>query len=587
MNRRAQHRSWILGIHGRAAGAALALAMMLVPAVLAPGSAQAQTYTESVLHSFPGSPDGANPYAGLVRDAQGNLYGTTVNGGAQAKGTVFKVDATGNETVLYSFTGAGGDGASPTGLLVRDAQGNLYGTTVFGGASGKGTVFKVDATGNETVLYSFTGAGGDGANPEAGVVQDAQGNLYGTTAYGGAGNCSNGSFYGCGAVFKVDTTGNETVLYSFTGTGGDGAEPAGLVRDGQGNRYGTTSAGGDLACRAPAGCGTVFKVDTTGNETVLSSFTGTGGGGAEPAGLVRDAQGNLYGTTVFGGAYGNGTVFKVDTTGNETVLYSFTGTSGDGANPEAGVVQDAQGNLYGTTNMGGDLACASVHGCGTVFKLMLGAATKTTLMSSQNPSTFGQSVTFTATVSSTSPGTISGTVNFMDGATLLGSGTVSSGKATYTTTALTGGSHSITAVYGGDSNFAGSTSNTVSQVVSEATTTTTLASSQNPSIFGQSVTFTATVSSTSPGTISGTVNFMDGATLLGSGTVSSGKATYTTTALAGGSHSITAVYGGDANFAGSTSNTVSQVVSKAATTTTLASSQSPSSFGQSVTFTAT
>src|SRR5271157_830687 len=278
MNRRAQHRSWILGIHGRAAGAALALAMMLVPAVLAPGSAQAQTYTESVLHSFPGSPDGANPYAGLVRDAQGNLYGTTVNGGAQAKGTVFKVDATGNETVLYSFTGAGGDGASPTGLLVRDAQGNLYGTTVFGGASGKGTVFKVDATGNETVLYSVTGAGGDGANPEAGVVQDAQGNLYGTTAYGGAGNCSNGSFYGCGAVFKVDTTGNETVLYSFTGTGGDGAEPAGLVRDGQGNLYGTTSAGGDLACRAPAGCGTVFKVDTTGNETVLYSFTGTGGG---------------------------------------------------------------------------------------------------------------------------------------------------------------------------------------------------------------------------------------------------------------------------------------------------------------------
>src|SRR5271157_3231541 len=292
MNRRAQHRSWILGIHGRAAGAALALAMMLVPAVLAPGSAQAQTYTESVLHSFPGSPDGANPYAGLVRDAQGNLYGTTVNGGAQAKGTVFKVDATGNETVLYSFTGAGGDGANPEAGLVPDAQGNLYGTTYAGGASNAGTVFKVDTTGNETVLYSFTGAGGDGAGPTGLLVRDAQGNLYGTTVFGGAS--------GKGTVFKADATGNETVLYSFTGAGGDGANPeAGLVPDAQGNLYGTTDAGG------ASNAGTVFKVDTTGNETVLYSFTGAGGDGAGPTGLlVRDAQGNLYGTTVFGGASG-------------------------------------------------------------------------------------------------------------------------------------------------------------------------------------------------------------------------------------------------------------------------------------------
>src|SRR5271157_2663432 len=356
MNRRTQHRSWILGIHGRAAGAALALAIMLVAAVLATGSAQAQTYTYGVLYTFTGSPDGAVSDGGLVRDAQGNLYGTTYYGGNSACtgpfgngcGTVFKVDTTGKETVLYSFTG-GADGAIPYAGLLRDAQGQLYGTTSQGGdlacnaPNGCGTVFTVDTTGKETVLYSFTG-GADGASPTAGLLPDAQGNLYGTTSQGGDPACTNG----CGTVFKVDMTGKETVLYSFTGTGGDGAYPyAGLVQDAQGNLYGTTSQGGDPACTN--GCGTVFTVNTTSKETVLYSFTGTGGDGVQPsAGLVLDTLGNLYGTTVQGGASGYGTVFKVDTTGKETVLYSFTGTGGDGAYPYAGLVQDAQGNLYGT-----------------------------------------------------------------------------------------------------------------------------------------------------------------------------------------------------------------------------------------------
>jgi uncharacterized repeat protein (TIGR03803 family) len=457
MNHPRRHPSWILGIRGRAADAALALAIMLVAAVVATGSAQAQTYTESVLHSFTGPPDGASPVAGLVRDAQGNLYGTTFVGGDPACGagcgTVFKVDTTGNETVLYSFTFAGEDGYDPGGL-VRDAQGNLYGTTSAGGASGKGTVFKVDTTGKETLLYSFSWAGGygaDGAYP-LGLVQDAQGNLYGTTTSGGDLACDGP--YGCGTVFKLDTTGKETVLYSFTGgrdgdgewpaaeplldaqgnlygttdgggaygffgtvfkvdttgketvlysftpTGGDGSDPhAGLVQDAQGNLYGTTLIGGDLACNAPSGCGTVFKVDTTGKETVLYSFTGTGGDGASPvAGLVRDAQGNLYGTTVYGGDLacnapsGCGTVFKVDTTGKETVLYSFTGTGGDGASPEAGLVRDAQGNLYGTTVGGGDLlpaACPTrivyaAPGCGTVFELQMAANSTLTVSTSGN-----------------------------------------------------------------------------------------------------------------------------------------------------------------------------------------------------------
>src|ERR1035438_8071215 len=292
MNNPMQHRSWILGICGRAAGTALALAIMLVPAVLATRSAQAQTYTFSVPHSFTGPPDGGIPYAGVVWDAQGNLYGTTSGGGASAYGTVFKLDTTGNETVLYSFTGTGTDGLDPQGNLMRDAKGNLYGTTVQGGVGctaedGCGTVFKLDTAGKETVLHDFTGSP-DGSSSFSGLVRDTQGNLYGTTAAGGDNACKNG----CGIVFKLDATDHETVLYSFTG-GTDGGSPQGnLVRDAQGNLYGTSGGGA-------SGYGTVFKLDASGKETVLYGFTGaTKGDGAYPSGsLVRDAQGNLYGTT--------------------------------------------------------------------------------------------------------------------------------------------------------------------------------------------------------------------------------------------------------------------------------------------------
>ncbi len=358
MNHATQHGNRVIGVRGQAAGAALALAILFGLAVLATGTAQAQTYTESVLYSFAGPPDGAYPYAGLVRDAQGNLYGTTAHGGANSDGAVFKLDTNGNETVLYSFMG-GGDGANPQAGLVRDAQGNLYGTTWGGGAYSDGTVFKLDTSGNETVLYSFTGTGGDGTNSQAGLVRDAQGNLYGTTWGGGA--------YSLGTVFKLDITGKETVLHSFMG-GGDGAQSyAGLARDAQGNLYGTTEYGG------ASNLGTVFKLDATGEETVLYSFGENSGDGTGPTtGLVRDAQGNLYGTTAFGGdtackvilyRSGCGTVFKLDTAGNETVLHSFTRTNGDGVGPLAGLVRDAQGNLYGTTNSGGS------SGWGTVFKV--------------------------------------------------------------------------------------------------------------------------------------------------------------------------------------------------------------------------
>ncbi len=353
-------------------------AAFLVLVLATAAATQAQTLT--VLHSFRNSPDGAFPFAGLLRDAAGNLYGSTNAGGASGNcsggcGTVFKLDTSGNETVLYSFKG-GNDGATPGfGSLIRDEAGNLYGTTADGGSGGGcsfsfgcGTVFKLDPAGNETVLYSFKG-GSDGESPVAGLIMDVAGNLYGTTQDGGSGS---GCSFGCGTVFKLDPAGNFTVLHSFTG-GSDGTQPlAALIFDQAGNLYGTTEEGGSGTCtviNGVSGCGTVFKLDPSGNETVLHTFTG-GNDGAAPlfVGLIMDIAGNLYGTTQIGGgssscSVGCGTVFKLDTSGNETVLHSFTGSPGDGAIPRASLIMDKAGNLYGTTSNGG------ASGFGTVFKL--------------------------------------------------------------------------------------------------------------------------------------------------------------------------------------------------------------------------
>ena len=198
--------------------------------------------------------------------------------------------------MLYSFTG-GGDGGFPYGSLIRDSAGNLYGTTNGGGASGAGVVFKLDTSGHETVLYSFTG-GADGGYPLAGVIRDSAGNFYGTTNGGGAS--------GAGVVFKIDTSGNETALYSFTG-GADGGFPLWVVlaRDSAGDLYGTTAGGGT------AGAGVVFKVDASGQETVLHSFTGGSDGGTPFVGVVLGPDGNLYGNTAFGGQTNAGVVFEI------------------------------------------------------------------------------------------------------------------------------------------------------------------------------------------------------------------------------------------------------------------------------------
>ena len=355
------------GKWGRTLSTGLASAFLLIAAASAIASAQARTYKETILYSFANTPDGEYPGPGLLMDAKGNLYGTTEGGGTLQGGTVFVLDTSGKEMVLYNFSPNPLNNPMPMGALVMDAQANLYGSTWEGGSASGGTVFKVAPNGQETDLHVFTGEGGDGFLSKAGVVIDKHGNLYGTTIMGGA---SGAGFLGYGIVYKVDPSGNETVLYSFTGKT-DGAYPyASLVLDTKGNLYGTTYGGGDLSCQAPSGCGTVFKVDPAGNETVLYSFTGAypDYGLSPVGGLVRDRLGNLYGTTSYGGTVPyHGNVFKLSPTGTITNLYSFTGSNGDGEWPTSNLTLDGRGNLYGATSYGGSPDC--YLGCGVVFKV--------------------------------------------------------------------------------------------------------------------------------------------------------------------------------------------------------------------------
>jgi uncharacterized repeat protein (TIGR03803 family) len=339
-------------------------------------------WTEKVLYSFAGGNDGANPTAGLIFDAAGNLYGTTMGGGGTgAGGTVFKLtpnkDGSWNESVLYSFCSFTNctDGGSPNAGVILDHTGNLYGTTLFGGNSSPncnggnlncGVVYKLTPKSGggwtETVLYNFQG-GSDGGFPYGGVIFDQSGNLYGSTSEGGGTSCS----YGCGLIFKLTLQSNgswtESVLHSFTG-GSDGGVPnGGLVFGANGNLYGTTYIGGFLGKRfCPMGCGAVFELTPNGGtwtETVLHQFRGKDGN-FPLAGLAFDAAGNLYGTTLFGGK-DYGTVFKLTPNSSgwtETVLHDFE--NHPGAYPRASVVFDAAGNLYGTTYGDGSKTFGSV-----------------------------------------------------------------------------------------------------------------------------------------------------------------------------------------------------------------------------------
>ncbi len=328
---------------------------------------------------------GADPSGGLLRDQKGNLYGTTQSWyrwKARYYGTVFELKGWALK-YLYEFPVADEAGGwVPSSPLAMDSLGNLYGTAVYGGdvancgqqgGSSCGLVFEITAPKTDKVLYNFAG-GTDGANPNGGLIFDAAGNLYGTTAYGGSegANCQDWPG-GCGTVFKLEPDGTETVLYRFAG-GTDGTKPnAGLVMDAQGSLYGTTAYGGSQGTNCqqwPGGCGTVFKLAPDGTKTTLYEFAGSPDGANPNGGLAMDAEGNLYGTTLSGGTFqcgyssGCGTVFKLTPAGQETILHSFSGPP-DGELPEAGVVLDSQGNLYGTTVSGGNYYSDG----GTVFKI--------------------------------------------------------------------------------------------------------------------------------------------------------------------------------------------------------------------------
>jgi uncharacterized repeat protein (TIGR03803 family) len=348
-------------------------------AILAGTPGQSQTASLTTLVNF-NEANGGLPYAGLIADAKGNLFGTTWEGGKNFAGTVFELEKTASgyastPTILYSFCAQGlgrgcADGAYPYGGLIPDATGNLFGTTAYGGANDAGTVFEIGKTGSgyastPTVLVRFNYA--NGSYPFGGMIADANGNLFGTTGYGGANNS--------GTVFEIAKTAEgyastPTILYSFCAHGvmrqcAEGATPvAGLIADANGNLFGANMEAGENDN------GTVFEIEKTDSgyastSTVLVSFNRSNGRG--PRGrLLADASGNLVGTTEFGGENDNGTVFEIEKTDSgyastPTILVSFNGANG--SRPQAGLIADAKGNLYGTTLEGG------VNNLGTVFEI--------------------------------------------------------------------------------------------------------------------------------------------------------------------------------------------------------------------------
>jgi uncharacterized repeat protein (TIGR03803 family) len=346
-------------------------------------------YQEDVLHTFTG-PDGANSRASLISDTNGNLFGTTPYGGTFNQGTIFELspDQSGNWnfSVLYSFAGElQNDGGQPYAALVMDENGNLFGTTVNGGAFDLGTVFELKksqpvGTWTEILLYNFGAFQGDGEKPEGGLIFDGYGDLFGTTPQGGSSstNCRSGSPSGCGTVFElIPSEGGrwtETILYNFIG-GEDGYGPvAGLTFDSQGNLFGTTNWGGDVRGCYGYTCGTVFELKATRSggwtETLLHNFNGRDGAFVLSE-VVLDSSGNLYGTTWLGGdlscsIYGCGTIFRLSPNGvgdwSFAVIHKFTGISTDGAGPNR-LVFDKSGNLFGSTAGGGD------NGTGTIYEV--------------------------------------------------------------------------------------------------------------------------------------------------------------------------------------------------------------------------
>jgi uncharacterized repeat protein (TIGR03803 family) len=340
----------------------------------------------TVLYSFGASAtDGFWPEGHLIQGADGALYGTTSSGGTHGAGTVFKITLDGVYTLMYSFGASPADGIVPVTGLIQASDGNFYGTTASGGAnhcvnipqdgSNCGTAFRISPTGVETVLYSFGASPSDGVEPEGSLIQASDGDLYGTTADGGANSCSDTlppELNNCGTVFKITLAGVETVLHSFGTSLADGIAPLGpLIQGNDGALYGTTASGGGGYCGWPFSCGTVFRITPAGSVTIIYAFATTtmwsDGYGPSPF-LIQASDGNFYGTTVSGGAVPadlNGTVFRLTPSGVKTILYSFGPFTTNPSDPGSGVIQAGDGAYYGIASYSGQGG-----GSGTAFRLV-------------------------------------------------------------------------------------------------------------------------------------------------------------------------------------------------------------------------
>jgi hypothetical protein len=579
----------------------------------------------------------------IAVDSAGNAYVTGVtnstdfptmnplqpaNGGGY-DAFVAKINPAGSALVYSTYLGGSGDDWG-NGIAV-DGAGNAYvvgqtASTDFptvnplqpaNGGGYDAFVTKLNPTGSALVYSTYLGgSNGDGAY---GIAVDSAANAYVTGITYSSDFPTKNPLQGFESiedvfVTKLNPAGSALVYSTYLG-GSDSDLGNGIAVDNAGNAYVTGHTASTNFPTTPGAFQTTFggnvdafvtKLNPAGSAMVYSTYLG-GSDYDSGSGIAVDSAGNAYVVGVTASTdfptmnpfqrfnHGNGDAFVAKLTPSGSALVSSTYLGGGGDDTGLGIAVDSSRDAYvtGWTNSTNfptknpiQLYNAGYYDA-FVAKIDMGAATTITLSSSPNPSTYGQTVTFTAAVTSGLGAPPDGeTVTFKKDTRILGTGTLSGGSASFTTSALPAGTNYIKAVYGGDANLAPSTSKAVSQIVSKATTTTTLTSSLNPSNFGQSVIFTATVTPQFSRTVNGTVTFYDGTTLLKTTSLNGGAAKFTTSTLASGTHSITATYNGSASFDGSTSAPVNQVV-RVATTTTLTSSPNPSTYGQAVTFTAT
>jgi uncharacterized repeat protein (TIGR03803 family) len=527
------------------------------------------------LHAFcaqTNCPDGSGPRTGLVQGSDGNFYGTASGGNASADGVIYKLSTSGTYTLLYTFCPAAGctDGAAPQGPLVENSDGNFYGATAQGGASGHGTVYKVTPAGTVTTLYSFTGAA-DGSVPFGTLVVGSDGNLYGATELGGSD--------GFGTVYKVTPSGSFTSLHSFSDGDGDSNPYNGLVQASDGNFYGTTSG----LIHDPVGAVYKLALSPALAAPVQLSFTPstvTVGTAATLNWKVLNAFSqtlqNCY-AFVQGSPTGAGTW-----TGQQTGAYSATTKLFTGS---AAITPTAAGTYTYALTCGGQESGFTT--------LVVGAAGKATptvaLSATPNPATVGQVVTVRATASG-SGATPTGTVSFIYGGRTLATLSLASGTASVSpsTAGLPAGNYTLTASYSGDANYNAAMSAGYTVTLNKATPTVALSATPNPAVIGQSVSITATASG-SGATPTGTVSFKYGALTLATLSLAGGSASFSPSSagLPAGTYDLTASYSGDANYNAASSASYGITLTKVATVVALSANPSTVVIGSSCALSAT